>query len=64
MRQGTVVIVVRALYGLKSSGASWRAMFNTTALEMGFVPAIADLDVYRRQNMEENGFKYYKRGTN
>ncbi len=59
-RQGTVVKVVRALYGLKSSGAAWREMFNTTVLEMGFVPTIADPDVYRRPNAKENGFKYYE----
>ena len=46
-RQGTVVKVVRALYGLKSSGAAWREMFNSTVLEIGFVPTIADPDVYR-----------------
>ena len=59
-RQGTVVKVVRALYGLKSSGAAWREMFNSTVLEMGFVPTIADPDVYRRANAKEDGFKYYE----
>ena len=59
-RQGTVVKVVRALYGLKSSGAAWREMFNGTVLEMGFVPTVADPDVYRRPNMKDNGFKYYE----
>ena len=60
-KQGTgVVKVVRALYGLHSSGAAWREMFNGTVLEMGFVPTIADPDVYRRENAKENGFKYYE----
>ena len=59
-RQGMVVKVVRALYGLKSSGASWRAMFNTSLLEMGFEPTVADPDVYRRANAKEDGFKYYE----
>ena len=58
-RQGSVVTVVRALYGLKSSGAAWREMFNMTVLEMGFTPTIADPDVYRKGNAKENGFKYY-----
>jgi hypothetical protein len=58
--QGTVVKVVRALYGLKSCCVSWRAMFITSILEMGFVPTIADPDVYRRPNAKENGFKYYE----
>jgi hypothetical protein len=59
-RQGTIIKVVRALYGLKSSGAAWRAMFNTSILEMGFVPTVADPDVYRRPNAKSDGFKYYE----
>ena len=58
-RQGTVIKVVRALYGLKSSGASWRSMFNSTILEMGFDPTIAYPDVYRRAIAKPDGFKYY-----
>ena len=56
-RQGTVVKVVRALYGLKSSGAS---MFNNSILEMGFKPSIADPDVYLRAFAKPDGFKYYE----
>ena len=35
-RQGTVIKIVRALYGLKSSGTAWRSMFNTSFIYMGF----------------------------
>ena len=59
-RQGTVVKVVRALYGLKSSGASWRAIMNTSILEMGFTSSIADPDVYLRPNAKPDGSKYYE----
>ena len=59
-RRGTVVKVIRALYGLKSSGAAWRGMFHTTVPKMGFVPTITNLDVYWRPNAKENGFKYYE----
>ena len=45
-RQGKVMVIVRALYGLKSSGASWRAMFAERLTEMGFIPTQADPDVY------------------
>jgi hypothetical protein len=45
-RQGTAINIVRALYGLKSSGAAFFAMFNASILEMGFVPTVADPDVY------------------
>ena len=59
-RQGMVVKVTHGLYDLKSSGASWRSMFNSTILEMGFESTIADPDVYRRANLKPDGFKYYK----
>ncbi len=45
-RQGTLINIVRALYGLKSSGAAFFAMFNASILEMGFVPTVSDRDVY------------------
>jgi Reverse transcriptase (RNA-dependent DNA polymerase) len=59
-QQGMVVKVVRALYGLKSSGALWRAMFNSSLIDMGFQSTIADPDVYRRANAKPCGFKYYE----
>ena len=43
--QGTVVKVVRALYGLTSNGAVWQEMFNRMVLEMGFFSTVADPDV-------------------
>ena len=59
-RKGRVMVVVRALYGLKSSGASWRAMFAETLSEMGFVPTQADPDVYRRRARKPSGEEYYE----
>ena len=59
-RHGTVIKIVRAFYGLKLSGALWRSMFNSSILEMGFEPTVADPDVYRKTNAKENGFRYYK----
>ncbi len=59
-RQGTVIKIVRALYGLKSSGASWRAMFNNSIRDIGFQPSIADPDVYIRPFTKSDGTKYYE----
>ena len=47
-RHGTVIKVLCALLGLKSSGALWRAMFNNTVRDMGFEPSMADPDAYGR----------------
>jgi hypothetical protein len=44
--RGKVLIVVRALYGLKSSGAAWRADLAATLREMNFSSSQADPDVW------------------
>jgi hypothetical protein len=47
-RQGQVIKIVRALYGFKSSGASWRHTLQKTICEdLGFESTIADPDVYQ-----------------
>jgi hypothetical protein len=43
--KGKTELIVRALYGLKSSGASWCAHIAHTSLDMGFVPSRGDPDV-------------------
>ena len=42
---GSVMTISRALYGLKSSGAAWRAKFADTLRSMGYKPTEADPDV-------------------
>jgi hypothetical protein len=43
------VLIMRALYCLKSSGASWRAHIARTLSDMCFVPSRGDPDVWMRQ---------------
>ena len=52
--------VVRALYGIKMSGASWRATLVATLTEMGFSLSKADADVWMRPATKPNGFEYYE----
>jgi hypothetical protein len=47
--KGKTALIVRALYGLKSSGASWRAHIADTLSNMVFVPSPGDPDVWMRQ---------------
>ena len=48
--------LVRALYGLKSSGASWRKMFKDFIEQrLGFKPSRADPDMYYRRNNKRSG---------
>ena len=58
--QGKVLIIEKALYGLKASGAAWRSMLRETILDMEFLDTVADHDVYRRLATTENGDKYYE----
>jgi len=44
-RVGQTVIIVRAMYGLKSSGAAWHAQLSETLYSMNFKPTLADPDV-------------------
>ena len=57
---GKNMLVVRALYGLKSSGASYRSFFADMLYEIGFTPSMADPDVWMRPAMKANGFKYWE----
>ena len=54
------MIVVRALYGLKSSGAAFRAHLAERLYEMGFKPSKADPDVWMRPDAKEDGSEYYE----
>jgi hypothetical protein len=51
--KGKTALIVRALYGLKSSGASWRTHIAHTLLDMCFVPIHGDPDVSMRQALDQ-----------
>jgi hypothetical protein len=57
--KGKVVIIVKALYGLKSSGAAWRAHLAEVLHDMGYQSSLADPDVWFRTEVKDNGTKYY-----
>jgi len=47
--QGHTLVIVKALYGLRSSGARWHERFADTLRDMGFTPSKADPDVWMRR---------------
>jgi hypothetical protein len=53
--QGKSVLVVRALYGLKSSGAAWRAHLANTLHQLGYNSCLAYPDVWFRPAKKEDG---------
>ena len=57
---GSVMIIVRALYGLKSSGASWASMLNESIMALGYSPSEADRNVWLKPGVKPDGFRYYQ----
>jgi hypothetical protein len=57
---GKIMIIVRALYGLKSSGAAFRALLAEALYDTGYGPSKADPDVWIRPAVKPDGFEYYE----
>jgi hypothetical protein len=57
---GRPVVIVRALYGLKSSGARWRDHMAATLREADYTSSRADPDVWMRPATKPDGFKYWE----
>jgi len=47
--QGKRMIIIKALYGLKSAGANWHQKLASNLLEMGFEPSKADYNLWIRE---------------
>jgi hypothetical protein len=58
--KGAVMIVRKALYGLKSSGFLWKKMLVQNLWDIGHRSTIADPDVFMRKAAKWNGFEYYE----
>ena len=60
-QQGAVVLIVRALYGLKCSGAAWRSHFAQSLRDLGYESCVGgDPDVWRKPGIKSNGETYYE----
>ena len=60
LRKGSLVIIVRALYGLKSSGAAFRFKLAQDLRELGFRSSIGDPDVWMKARSKPNGEAYWE----
>jgi len=58
-REGHTLIIHKALYGLRSSGARWWERFSEVLLDMGFFPSKAENDIWMR-NCEDH-YEYIAR---
>ena len=59
-RRGQKMLIVRALYGLKSSGAAFRAFLAEALYDIGYTPSVADPELWLRPAIKEDGFKYWE----
>ena len=57
--QGKKAIIVREIYGLKSSGTSFRNHLADCMRHMGYTPCLADPDLWMKPEIREDGFEYY-----
>jgi hypothetical protein len=55
--EGKFAVIVRAQYGLKSSGAAWRAHLAEHMVDIGFT---SDPDVWLRPAVKSDGTEYYE----
>jgi hypothetical protein len=56
---GKKAIIVRALYGLKGSGASYRNHVANCMHHLGYEPCKADPDLWMMPKTRDDGFEYY-----
>ena len=57
---GSTMIIRKALYGLKSSGAAFRAHLAETLYDLNYQPTKGDPDVWIRPATKVDGFEYFE----
>ncbi len=56
--QGHILIFMKALYGLKSSGKMWYERLHDILVDMGFFPSKADPCVWMRKSKDKTHYEY------
>jgi hypothetical protein len=59
-KEGRLVMIVQALYGLRLSGARWHGHLVATLREAGFKACKADANMWMRPAIKADGSKYYE----
>ena len=59
-KAGSVMTISGVLYGLKSSGAAWRARFADRLRSMGYKATEPNPDVWMKKDFKESREPYYK----
>ncbi len=50
IQEGSVLIIYKALYGLRTSGLRWHDIFSDVLRSLGFVPCVAEPDIWMKRN--------------
>ena len=57
---GKTAVIVRALYGLRSAGSSWRShLSDVITSQLNYSPCKADGDIYMKPSVRADGSTYY-----
>ena len=56
--QGHVLVIQKALYGLRSSGLRWHQRFAAVLKELGFEPCKAEPDIWLRASEDGSHYEY------
>ena len=56
--QGHLLLIDKALYGLRTSGQRWHDKFADCLRDMGFSPCKAEPDIWMRLNEEHKLYEY------
>ena len=59
-RQGHVLIIHKALYGLRTSGKQWHIRLSECMRSMGFFPCKAEPDIWMRPTKNKHGQEIYE----
>ena len=57
---GKLMLITLALYGLKTSSASFLSYLEETLYELGYTPTKSDTDVWLQKAVKADGFQYYE----
>eukprot|EP00957_Ditylum_brightwellii_P115747 8829674-Ditylum_brightwellii.AAC.1 len=57
-RKGSIVVLKRALYELKTASASFHQFLGDFLRKMGFTPSRADKDLWLHKSDEHKGYDY------
>ena len=58
--KGSIMLIHKVLYGLKSSGAAFRAQLANTLHDNGFISSKSDPDMWLRPAVKPDGQEYYE----